>query len=309
MEQCTADEVEELRVARQKANAVYLKFTESRENFSNYAFCFFEGEDAKYYNSRIKKHFKGNFLTYPVGNKKEVLKLLNKIENDSLYDNVVKMFFIDNDFDESLKGTTENLYETPCYSIENLYVQEDCFRDIIQSEFGINQTHEDYQKCIKDFEDRFKEFMNEVEEFNALALLRRKKSNLNSDVRFGDIKTTHLVNIGVNQTSKANRYNEIINNIKIKLNIQQVELLESIVELREKDNAIMRYRGKNQLDFFCIYLQKLKELNNKGQYFSEKHNCVKLNITGNRLSELSQYALTPQCLDIFIHSHLEMLAL
>jgi hypothetical protein len=305
----TVDEVEELRVARQKANAVYLKFTESKEKFSNYAFCFFEGEDAKYYNFRIKKYFEGNFLTYPVGNKKEVLKLMNKIEKDSLYDNVVKMFFIDNDFDKSLKGTAQNLYETPCYSIENLYVQEECFRDIIQSEFGINQTHEDYQKCIKDFDERFKEFMSEVEEFNALALLRRKKSNSNSDVKFGDIKTTNLVNIGVNQTSKAYRYNEIIDNIKSKLNIQQVELLESIVELREEDNAIMRYRGKNQLDFLCIYLQQLKDLNNKGQYFSEKHNCVKLNITGNRLSELSQYALTPRCLDTFIHSHLEMLAL
>lgn len=308
MEQSTVDEVEQLRIARQSANAVYMKFTENNIEYSNYAFCFFEGEDAKYYNSRIKQYFRDRFLSYTVGNKKEVLKLMHRIENDSLYNDVIKMFFVDKDFDISLKGTSPDLYETPCYSIENLYTQKECFQDIIQSEFGINRAHEDYQKCIKDFEARFYEFMNEMEEFNALALLRRKKTNSNSDVKFGDIKTTHLINISVTQISKANRYDENINDLKNKLGLQHNELEESILELRKEDNAIMIYRGKNQLDFFCNFLQQLKELNSKGTYFSEKHNCVKINITGNRLSELSQYAITPHCLDIFIRSHLLAMA-
>lgn len=34
---------------------------------------------------------------------------------------------------------TENLFETPCYSIENLYVQRECLMKILQSEFGLNE--------------------------------------------------------------------------------------------------------------------------------------------------------------------------
>ena len=71
---------------------------------------------------------------------------------------------------------------------------------------------------------------------------------------------------------------------------------------------VVKYRGKNQLDFFCSLLKQLKEYNNLGGYFSTKHNCVKLNITGNRLSELSQYALTPKSLEAFLHNHFVLLA-
>lgn len=37
------------------------------------------------------------------------------------------MFFVDNDYDESLEGISPDLYETPCYSIENLYAQKEVF--------------------------------------------------------------------------------------------------------------------------------------------------------------------------------------
>lgn len=103
-----------------------------------YAFCFYEGEDGKYYDSRIRQKFDDQFITYSVGNKKEVLKLLRKITSTDLYNNVCTMFFVDRDYDESIAKDYKDLFETPCYSIENLYVQQECLLKLLQSEFGIN---------------------------------------------------------------------------------------------------------------------------------------------------------------------------
>ncbi len=301
------DEVQELRNARHTANAVFMKFTEDQDKFFTYAFCFFEGEDGKYYNSRIKKYFNNNFLTYTVGSKKEVVKLLKKIEEDSLYDKVVKMFFVDSDFDESIAELSENLYETPCYSIENFYAQKEVFRDILESEFGVNQAHSDYEKCVSDFDRRFDDFVNGMIEFNALALLRRRKSESNSNVRLGDIKTSQLFDISIYQVVKSENYDENIDKIKVALSVQDIELQECINELKIEGHLFEKFRGKNQLDFVCAILKQLKELSKQGKYFSEKRNKAKLNITSNRLSELSQYALTPDDLEEFLHKHCELL--
>ena len=228
---------------------------------------------------------------------------MKKIEDDALYDRIVKMFFVDNDYDESLNGKSPNLYETPCYSIENLYARKEVFQDIIQAEFGINQAHEDYKRCIDDYEKRYVEFVQGMEEFNALVYLRRKKSVSNSNVKFGSVKTSHLFNISIRQIVKSSHYTEEIEKIKKALDVTDSEMINSIKDLKMLGDPAKKYRGKNQLDFFCSLLKQLKDYNNMGEYFSIKHNCVKLNITGNRLSELSQYALTPESLKDFLHNH------
>ncbi len=296
------DKVQEMRSSRNTANSIFVKFIEDKDKFPYYAFCFFEGEDAKYYNLRISKYFKNNFLSYVVGNKKEVIKLFEKLD-EPLYNQVIKMYFVDKDYDKSLVGVSDDLYETPCYSIENLYAQDEVFKSILASEFNINQAHSDYKKVTSDFESTFSKFMAEIIEFNALVLLRRKKSNSNSNIRFGDIKTSALFDIKVGNVVKSKLYDEIIQSLKDKLPYKKDELDECINELTAEVKPQMRLRGKNQLDFFCTYVMEIKKLNESSGYFTVKNNNVKINITKNRLSELSQYALTPEGLDEFIRSH------
>jgi len=295
--------VEDMRTARHSANSIFIKFTSDYRFFGTHAFCFYEGEDGKYYNLRIRKYFNSSFLTYTVGNKKEVLKLFNKIKRDSSYDSIIKMFFIDRDYDTSLHGTDEDLYETPCYSVENFYANKECFEYILQAEFGLNISDNDYNKCIKDFELRFNEFNNLIMEFNSLVLLRRKKSDSNSNFQFGSIKTSHLINCQIAEIKKSNKYHETIKYIMDTLNICTEELNNCKNEIFQRGSFQNQFRGKNQFDFMIALLNDLKNLNNNSSYFSEKLNCVKLNITSNRLSELSQYAITPQCLDLFIENH------
>lgn len=297
----------EMRRERGTYQAVYVQLANYRKFFSSHAFCFYEGEDGKYYNMRIENVFANNYITFTVGNKKEVLKLLNKIKSTELYDNVCMMFFVDRDYDLSLAGTDECLYETPCYSIENLYVQKECFQRILQSEFGIDILSEDYNKCVCDFEQREEEFNTEIMEFNALAYLRRKKTDSNSECSFKSVKTSHLVLVTLNQVSKASRYDKTISEIKEKIDFTEQEFLDAKNQLIKQGEFSLNFRGKNQLDFFVSFINELKNQNGKTQYFSEKYNNIHINITANRLSELSQYAVTPISLNKFLHRQYERL--
>ena len=299
------DSLEELREARYKLSAVFMQFADDSSKFPQNAFCFFEGEDGKYYNPRIKRYFGNRFFTYKVGNKNAVLQLREKIVNDALYDRLIKMFFVDKDFDLSVAGISKNLYETPCYSIENLYAQTDVFKDILKTEFGINQLHPDYIKCITDFEQRLTEFTEAMIEFNALALLRKRlKKNLNVD----KVKTNHLFKVSIYKIEKARQYNDAIDGLKVIIEDEEEkkQFQECINELKMGKKELI-FRGKNQLDCFCMLVKELKELNKSNMYFSQKYSSVNINITNNRLSELSQYAITPPELVTFLLEHSKLL--
>lgn len=296
--------LEQMRKVRETYESIYMQFINNRKYFKTYAFCFYEGEDGKYYDSRVRQRFKEKFMTYKVGSKIDVLKLLDKIKSAGLYDNVCTMFFIDRDYDISLVGYNEDLFETPCYSIENLYVQKQCLEKILQSEFGLNRIDKDCNKCLEDFELREKEFNSQMLEFNALVYLRRKKSKSNSNYSFASVRTSHIVEIKVdNQVLRAARYHEKINDIKEKLQFTEAEIEEAKNELIDKGDFTLNFRGKNQLDFFVEFINGLKLLNDKGGYFSVKKNNIHINITVNRLSELSQYAITPPSLEEFLENH------
>lgn len=298
--------LEQMREERGTYGAIFVQFVHISKYYNSFAFCFYEGEDGKYYDCRIRQKFFNRIITFSVGNKKEVLKLLKRINSEGIYDDKCMMFFVDKDYDENLLDD-ENLFQTPCYSIENFYVQEECLKSILQSEFGLNEIEEDFQKCLQDFRLRSKEFNEYIMEFNSLVYLRRQKSDSNSNFSFSSVKTAHLVEIGVDKISKAIKYDEVMRNIKKTLKFHDDEIIKAKIDLNTRGDFSWNFRGKNQLDFFVNFIKELKKLNKKGGYFSKRYNNIHIDITSNRLSELSQYAITPSILDDFLEKHKEQL--
>ena len=96
-------------------------------------------------------------------NKDETLKLWRKIKSEKSYNDVKKMFFVDMDMDVEPADKDEDLYVTPCYSVENLYANKYCFANIIESEFSINKGETDYDKTLQLFDELFEKFCNEIE--------------------------------------------------------------------------------------------------------------------------------------------------
>lgn len=294
--------LQKMRREREKYESIYLKFVNYKRYYEGCAFCFYEGEDGKYYDSRIRNIFDDKFVTYVVGNKKEVLKLLNKITSTKLYDDVCTMFFVDRDFDDnSLLRDNDRLFITSGYSIENFYVQKECLIKILQSEFGLNKMDSDCQKCLRDFEKREEEFNDQILEYNALLYLQKRNPKLDIRFSFASIKTCHMLKVSIEKVDKAERYENIINNIKSGLEQSKVEKAKR--ELIEQGNFSLNFRGKNQMDFFVDFIKCLKAANKQGKYFEERHNNIHINLTANRLSELSQYAITPEELKNFLQKN------
>lgn len=294
--------VEQMRSKRAVSEALFKKFTEARDFFATHAFCFYEGEDGKYYNSRIEKYWGLNFISFIAGNKKEVLKIMDKIQSDPLYADVCVMFFVDHDYDRSLANTNSDLFETPCYSIENLYAQECVLGRILQSEFGLNVMDPDYLMCMTDYQSRLAEFNQIILKFNAIVKYQHE-CKPEAKCKFSNIKTSHLAHISIEKITKSSRHDTEISKLIGQLNIDE-QVLDAIEnELRQVETPQLVLRGKNQLDFFVAIIMIFRKLCASGGYFKKELTRVRINITDNRLSELSQYAITPPELDTFLLRH------
>ena len=298
-----SNQLEELRKARGISNTAFIKFTDNYDKFSSHIFCFYEGEDGKYYNQRLQSIIGNKIIPIITGNKVETLKVWRRIKKDSKYDYSNKMFFVDRDMDDIPDDIDSDLYITPCYSIENLYVNSNAFGDILQSEFSCTKIDKDYLKCINMFEKLYTQFNNEIFEFNALVLLRRRKNLGCGKVRLSDIKTHQLISINIDGINKGIKYDELITDLINKLNTNKYEIEATKKEIEMIGNYGNNFRGKNQLDFMVSLINILKQLHNDGKFFEKKNNCVTITLTGNRLSELSQYADFPKCLKTFIENH------
>lgn len=291
----------EMREGRESANAAFVNFTDNYKNFTSHVFCFYEGEDGKYYNQRIKQLIGNPIIPIKAKNKSNTIKVWRKISKSQEYNNVQKMFFVDRDMDELPHDVDENLYITPCYSIENLYANIETFKNILEAEFSLNVTDPDFIKCVDLFEILFEKFCTQMIPFNALVLIRSEKKLNNGKVSL-NIKTRQVISISLGGIEKGNKYSDIYK-LQEDLEVTDQDLEFATQRIIESQEFIEKFRGKNQLDFLVEVLNLLKSRKDDLTFFSIKRDNITLNITSNRLSELSQYAKTPQCLKEFIIAH------
>jgi len=295
--------IDEMREGRCCSASAFLVFTSKYRLFSDHVFCFYEGEDGKYYNQKIKGLIGESIVPIIVGNKQETLRLWRRLKDDSLYKGVHKMFFVDRDMDNIPDDKDDDLYVTPCYSIENFYANRFCFSNIIESEFLVNKTDNDYKKCMDLFEKMFNEFNQIMLGFNALVYLKAKNS-INSDgVNACDIQTKKLVSIDDKCVKPHRKHSNEIEKYRSALAVSEEEFEAAKCELSNRGSFEQIFRGKNQLDFLSLFIKYLKQLHSKGEFFEVRRNTVKIVIDKNRLSQLSQYAVFPECLKAFIVLH------
>jgi hypothetical protein len=297
--------------ARGSLSVKFLEFTRIASKGKHA--IFFEGEDEKYYSiriSNIRPDIKWSGING--GGKSNVVELRQKIRAHEAYSTSSCMFFVDADFDDNSEIISlSDLYVTPCYSVENLYISTDAYLRILSAEFGINDSKEDelcYANSIKAFETTKSAYLNAIKPFNLLIRelrLMEKSGDLEGRLNINNIKFEDLVKIDLESAEKV--YNEqkpsslfpdLERNILINLNNSEKHF--------ESLSGEQWFRGKQNLEFFRIFLEKLKtercKKESPRQIFKDKGN-VKLQISkGNCISELSQYADTPACLKEFLEA-------
>lgn len=295
----------EMRRGREESSTAFMEFVNKRDYYQNHAFCFYEGEDGKYYDHRIRSIIGKDFFHIKAGNKKKVLKVMKLIKSKPEYQNINTMFFVDRDMGFSMEEYDENdVYVTPCYSVENLYVSEESIGMILETEFGLNIDDADYNTCKHKFVEMYHCFCELMFEFNALVLIRKEKELDCENVNIQKIKTTDLVAIDIKSgISKSLKYNDTIAELKEKLDVKDEEITSAknrLLEYGEKENT---FRGKNQFDFMTKFIEQL--CNRKNELFDPVPTSINISPNQNRLSTYSMYAKTPDCLETFLQAHKE----
>ena len=95
--------VKTLRASRDKAVVVFTELTRLYKQYPSALYCFFEGEDGKYYGIRIKNIIRPEKDVHLSCKGKEgVLGIHRMLSARKYYANVRAAYFIDRDFDKSI---------------------------------------------------------------------------------------------------------------------------------------------------------------------------------------------------------------
>lgn len=291
---------EKLRGDRKKGSVAYLRFTRCYKQEKTALFCFFEGEDSQYYGIRIDliaQPQKDYYFTCQ--GKTEVLRTYRLITEKEYYNYANTAYFIDRDFDQSISNTLpqkdhNKIYETPCYSIENFYTSIECFKNILRRGFNLEEDDEDFDQCLQLYQNSQTEFHQNIGLLNAyIACLRENQEKLN----LKSCKLDNFIKIELDKIEAT----YTIDTLKTQFNSQspppEDRIYLKLNKLRSQ-NCQKSFRGKFEIEFLRKFLEKLRE--NSQAYCSKKLKAKFTINSANLLSDLSQYADTPDCLKAYL---------
>lgn len=285
-----------LELAKSTPTVAFHKFVLLSRGKTNDLFCFFEGKDCQYYSLRIKQIVKRNYHPISCGNKKTVLQTYNLFKNSEEYKSHLKAFFIDRDFDESIADS--NVFETPCYSVENFYVNEYTISEVLKNEFLLTEADKEFETILNLFKRENEIFNNETLLFNswysALKTKKRKESLKSTNVSLDEKLPKNFICIRIGEIKSQYDLNLIKSTFPEAIEVSDIEVNQEMEKLRCDDLNTM-LRGKFQMWFLYNFLQFLiEDANSKNTILKAKtkYRADKPNLCSN----LSQYAFTPDCL-------------
>jgi hypothetical protein len=290
--------VETLRKNRKGATAIFTLFTRMKDKYHNSIFCCFEGDDAKYYFKRIEDntlHNPENIIVLNCEGKTEVLRLYHLIKSKTEYKSIKFLYFIDRDFDAPKDASLTEIYETPCYSVENFYTTEEAFIRIVKCEFNYNETDDEYLWLLNMFKIRQADFHAKTIYLNAWIACQRDISATDNTKRL-NMSNFNIQKIipNINLDAIEAEYD----NLKLKAlfpeaaDVSEEKFHEKIRDFSSK-NLQQTFRGKFEIDFLFSILESVKAEFNCIKPRLRKKSGVQLNQSKkNMISEFSHYATT-----------------
>ncbi|MCT4590298.1 MAG: DUF4435 domain-containing protein [Carboxylicivirga sp.] len=287
---------QELKEKAKNSSAVaFHQFVLLQKDHQQDLFCFYEGNDNGYYYPRIKEYYKGIHHPIKCGNKKSVLFMYKAVKEK--YPDRKCSFFIDNDFDEPLRNV--EIYETPCYSIENFYTSKDFIADILKNEFGLSEVDEAYDKALALFTSNQEEFHEKSLLFNAWYASLKGKANENkcsTNVSLNCSIPKEFVIVKIGSITGDYQFNDLLSKFPKAIKITEDEVLNKVNEFKERDLRKI-LRGKFEIEFIYTFLKYLIDDANEDDKRTVIKQKTKFRIDKAQiLSQLSQYAETPVCL-------------
>ena len=265
--------LDELRASRDKPQVAYQEFALHTKKGKDGLFCFFKGKDNDYYIPRIKK-YTDRYYPIQCGGRDKVLKVHKLIAIHSEYDKYKKAFFIDRDFNQPLTNKSPQIFETPGYSIENFYVCEKVFREIMINKFYFSEVSDpSFQVCLNLYRDRQREFHQATILLNAwysCLIDRRNDTGEKTGVNLEDKLPKNFVYFSL-EIIAANYNMETIKQTFPQAFIVSAEDLKDKITYLTNCEQYLVFRGKYEMQFLITFIDMiLQDSSKERKYVSQK---------------------------------------
>lgn len=297
-----------LRESRDKSAVAYGEFMNSTRKFPEHLFCFFEGKDNDYYVPRIKV-YAPKFYPIGCGGRQKVLEVHALISGKSEYEKYKKAFFIDRDFNPPPSEQTPPIFETPCYSVENLYVSKTVFKEILANVLHLSESQDaDFAVCEGLFEKLQEEFHAATMLFNAwyacLIDAKRLKNLKTANAQLSDKLPKGFIKISLAGVEQHYDLEKILEIFPDSERVSQDEIEQKIIEFGASEQHRV-FRGKYELQFVIKLLQLiLSDAKNENRYLKNKITFLSGDGSGINnamaLNLFSAYAETPERLNEYL---------
>lgn len=298
----TENRAETLRAARGRASEVLREYNIWRGKNNAATVCVFEGrEDVAFYHSiRQRVNESAQYAAYVTLGKDRLLSLREKLKANVEAQQSRHFYFVDHDFD-GLKGQTkeEDVYLTPCYSIENLLVGEEILQSLLRTKFHCYDKHaeEDIAKILSLFQARQAEFEQAISSANRWLHAARCQELLCKSITEDLDK---LVRINLQRVEQEADGAKLATLLGMAAEPDQAFLQTSAAQFAQL-NPLRDWRGKFWYEFFCKFLCLLKDdrCQKQPQCFHTKVS-IDFNFSQDIIDTLAQHAPIPACLRDFM---------
>lgn len=278
---------------RSKRNSIFI--TEGRD-------------DPKFYTSKLASILGTKWDLVSVGGKSKALEVRQLIRNHPIYKDDNVYFLLDRDFDE--KHLEQDIYTTPCYSIENLYCDPATIKNLVIGECGLSsydapRRHEIIDFIVNEY-IRIRSSFHKSRQLiaaNAIFLYVRKK------LQNRKISLDQIIKIEVKiaqgkahlRLIKKSKYHDMkqTDGIAFRSFVSTDPQLKDILA-----NPSQLFRGKQELQLLREFIKTLKDEAPTSQkiktLFGQKIKLDNHALSEHTLSAVAHYVPAPECLVNFI---------
>ena len=299
-------DVQEMKNARLSHTVIYAEYLKKANNYKKV--CFVEGEDDRlYYSEQTRALFEEEVLFICCKGKDNLIKLLQLITENKSKTKTSLMFLMDCDYDNKTlykkiyRKNKKHLYILEVYSIENLYLSNNCMEKILKREYGMTAEDEDFQKEIKRYNQLILDTQDQFKNMNyAFYIVREVRGDL--DVRFSGITKSKIFSYVQSNhiiRKQSLSLSDIANALKIEDFSEDEKRLAS--DFFKEKNLMKCGRGHNHIWIMEIFLHDLY-LRNKDKKLSKIYTC-NVDCSNFIISHCAYAADKPESLISFIRKH------
>lgn len=258
----------------------------------------FEGkDDYSYYEHAFKScNFTKKYEHINGEGKEQLVNFLNELlefdEDSKLIENTY--FFIDQDYDP-VCYFGKNIYNLPCYSIENMLLDESAIESILKSEFNLDAERSDLREhLITSFREAYNSFSKNMRYISYITFLRKLNSSGENFPKFSDLVEKIEHNNTIFKIDSESYFNEEYPKL---INTPSAAYIDVLREMDDKSII----RGKYILSFIQEWCEGAKKHLNSAHNGRLK-NSIRFGKEVVNIRRLSQSCLTNEHLRDFINT-------